>query len=132
MPELLNNDAFYIGVTALTEAATSIVIGGLIGAFVFGCYWVVTSVLFGMHQDAFSALAIRDYKNFLRMKFEENRLTIYPIALDRIPGPREWHTWDPDNPKDAKLENKPLLVPNKEMRPRLIEDPIVIERTTGT
>jgi hypothetical protein len=54
----------------LTYAAASIVIGGAIGA----CYWVVTSAVFGMHQDAFSALAIKDYKNFLRMKFEENRI----------------------------------------------------------
>jgi hypothetical protein len=131
VPELLSNHASYIGLTALTEAATSIVVGGVIGAFVFGCYWVVTSVLFGMHQDAFSALAIKDYKNFLMLKFEENRLTIYPIALDRVPGPKEWHAWDADDPKDAKLENKPLLVPNKELRPRLIENPIIIESETG-
>ena len=60
------------------HAAISVLIGGVIRAFIFGCYWVITSVLFGMHQDAFSALGIKDYKNFLRMKLEENKLTDLP------------------------------------------------------
>jgi hypothetical protein len=129
IPQLLGHDASYIGMTALTQAATSILIGGMIGAFIFGCYWVITSVLFNMHQDAFSALAIRDYKNFLRMKFQKDKLTIYPIALDRVPGPREWRAWDPKRyPEDAKLDHKPLLVPRRTMKPRLIEPPIEIVR----
>jgi hypothetical protein len=122
----LSKYALYIGITALSYATTSIVVGGVIGAFIFGCYWVVTSALFGMHQDAFSALAIKDYKNFLRMKFEENQLTIYPIAVDHIPGPRKWRAWDPK--KDDELRHKPLLVPDSEMSPRLIEEPIVIKK----
>ena len=129
VPQLLGRDAFYIGVTALAQAATSILVGGIIGAFIFGCYWVITSVVFSMHQDAFSALAIKDYKNFLRMKFEKDRLTIYPIALDRVPGPKEWRACDPKrHPEDAKLDHKPLLVPVGTMKPRLIEGPIEIAR----
>jgi len=125
--EQLGKDALYIGATALTQAATSILIGGVIGAFIFGCYWVVTSVLFGMHQDAFSALSVQDYKNFLRMKFEEDKLTIYPIALDRVPRRREWRARDPK--KDIGVaKNMPLLVPKREMKPRLIEGPIRIEK----
>lgn len=129
VPQLLGHDALYIGLTALAQAATSILVGGIIGAFIFGCYWAITSVLFAMHQDAFSALAIPDYKNFLRMKFEENKLTIYPIALDHVPGPRDWRAWDPERyPEDTKLAHKPLLVPERAMKPRLIEDPIEIVR----
>jgi hypothetical protein len=125
----LGHDAFYISVTALTQAAISVLVGGAMGAFIFGCYWVITSVLFNMHQDAFSALAIKDYKNFLRMKFEKDKLTIYPIALDRVPGPRDWRAWDPKrHPEDAKLDHMPLLVPERTMKPRLIEDPIEIIR----
>ena len=103
-------------------------IGGVIGAFIFGCYWVVTSVLFGMHQDAFSALAIPDYKNFLRMKFEKDKLTIYPIALDRVPRRQEWRA---NNPKKDSAEHMPLLVPKRDMKPELIEDPIVITKEAG-
>jgi len=128
--ELLGKDALYIGASALTQAATFILIGGVIGAFIFGCYWVITSVLFGMHQDAFSALAVQDYKNFLRMKFEKDKLTIYPIALDRVPRRKEWRARDPK--KDVGVaEHTPLLVPNRDMKPRLIEDPIEIKKEAG-
>src|SRR5262249_3492071 len=47
-----------------------VIVGGILGAFVFGIYWVTTSLLFGMHPDSFSALGIKNYKNFLRMKLE--------------------------------------------------------------
>ena len=124
--EVLGKDALYIGATALTHAAISIFIGGMIGAFIFGFYWAITSVLFGMHQDAFSALAVQDYKNFLRMKFEKDTLTIYPIALDRVPRRKEWRA----NPKtDGGVDDPmPLLVPKRDMRPRLIHDPIEIKK----
>jgi hypothetical protein len=99
-----------------------VVIGGFLGAFVFGIYWVLTSLLFGMHQDSFSALGIRNYKNFLRMKFEPDRLTIYPIALDKVPGRRGW------KPRDKGTKEGSLINPKKPLKPHLIEGPIVIER----
>src|SRR5262249_49448041 len=126
--KLLQKSAFYVTAIALSFAAITILIGGLIGGSIFGCYWVITSVLFGMHPDAFSALAIKDYKNFLRMKFEKNKLTIYPIALDRIPGPKEWRPWRRKDYKDQNLKHRPLLVPKSDMKPRLIEGPIEIKR----
>ncbi len=56
-----------------------------------GLYWTLTSTLFNMHTgDAFGALGIKDYKNFLRIKLEPGRATIYPIALDRVPGRKGW------------------------------------------
>jgi hypothetical protein len=124
--EYVGRDAFFITLTTLITAASSIAIGGIIGAFVFGAYWAVTSALLGMHQDAFSALAIKDYKNFLRMKFEEGQLTIYPIAVDRIPDAGKWRAWNPK--KDGALAHRPLLVTDTDMKPRLIEAPIVIKK----
>jgi hypothetical protein len=56
------------------------------------------------------------------MKFEKDKLTIYPIALDKVPGRFGWKSRN----KDA-LEG-PLIVPKKPLKPRLIEGPIVIER----
>jgi len=125
---LLQKSAFYITATALASAAITILIGGFVGGSIFGCYWVITSALFGMHPDAFSALAIKDYKNFLRMKFEKDKLTIYPIALDRVPGPKEWRPWRKSDYKDPNLKHRPLLVPKRDMKPRLIEGPIEIHR----
>ena len=100
-----------------------VVIGGILGAFVFGIYWVVTSVLFGMHQDAFSALGVRNYKNFLRMKFEPDKLTIYPVALDKVPGRMDWQ-----ESAEGKAGIGSLIEPKKKLRPRLIETPIEIKR----
>jgi uncharacterized protein YecT (DUF1311 family) len=102
--------------------ALMIIVGGILGAFVFGIYWVVTSLLFGMHPDSFSALGIKNYKNFLRMKFEKDKLTIYPIALDKVPGRFGWKKRD-----EGALEGS-LINPKKPLKPRLIEGPIVIER----
>jgi hypothetical protein len=99
-----------------------VIIGGFLGAFVFGIYWVVTSLLLGMHQDSFSALGIRHYKNFLRMKFEPDKLTIYPIALDKVPGRTGWE------PRDKAAVEGSLINPKKKLKPRLIEGPIVIEK----
>jgi hypothetical protein len=101
-----------------------VIIGGILGAFVFGIYWVTTSLLFGMHSDSFSALGIKNYKNFLRMKFEPNKLTIYPIALDKVPGRTGWQK------RDEKAVEGSLISPKrkKKLKPRLIEGPIVIER----
>ena len=101
-----------------------IVIGGFLGAFVFGVYWVLTSLLFGMHQDSFSALGIRHYKNFLRMKFEPDKLTIYPIALDKVPGRWGWRK------RDLNRKEGSLIYPARPLKPRLIESPIEIVAST--
>jgi hypothetical protein len=75
-----------------------------------------------MHPDAFSALGIKNYKNFLRMKFEPHKLTIYPIALDKVPGRRGWKpcAFDTANPEES------LIAPKRRLKPRLIEKPIEI------
>ena len=100
-------------------------LGGLIGGFIWGCYWVIAGLFGHMHaEDAFAALRIRNYRNFLRMKFEPDQLTIYPIGLDRVPRLEEL---------TAVAENavyrsggKSGLVPRRPLRPHLIEAPIVI------
>lgn len=103
-----------------------VVIGGLLGAFVFGIYWVVTSALFGMHPDSFSALGIKDYRNFLRMKFELGRLAIYPVGLDLVPGRYGW------KPRDTTDVGGSLIKPKYALKPRLIVGPIIITRSSAT
>jgi hypothetical protein len=60
------------------------------------------------------------------MKFERDKLTIYPIALDRVPGRREWRAFD--QKRDRGLRHRPLLVAKGDLQARLIEGPIVITR----
>ena len=65
-----------------------IFVGGLFAGFVWGAYLTI-SCLLGLHCDqAFASMGIADFKNFLRMKVEPNKLTIYPIGLRRTP--RRW------------------------------------------
>ncbi len=103
----------------------TIMLGGLLGALIFGIYWSLMSTLFARHSDdAFGALGLRHYKHFLRMKFEKDRLTIYPVAIDRVPGRRGWVPARPEHTKPPF--NGPKIVPKMELGPHLIEDPIVI------
>jgi hypothetical protein len=99
-------------------------LGGLLGALIFGLYWALMSTLFARHtDDAFGALGIRHYKHFLRMKFEKDRLTIYPIAVDKIPGRRGWRS---ARARDPWRAHNPQIVPKQDLAPRLIDGPIVI------
>ncbi len=102
-------------------------VGGLLGGFIMGLYWTLTSTLFNMHTgDAFGALGIKDYKNFLRIKLEPDRATIYPIALDRVPGRTGWR-WQLAKDEQRPAHN-PQILPVRPLRPRLIEKaPIVID-----
>jgi hypothetical protein len=78
----------------------SFVVGGyLVGPFVFGLYLLLSVSLFGLHQnEAFSALRIPHYKNFLRIRINPDRtLDIFPIGLQCV------H-------KDAKEVDAPILI----------------------
>lgn len=93
---------------------------------VFGLYLTFSYLLFRVNADwTYSAQRIAGYKNFLRMRFEPDKLTIYPIGLDKVPRRRRWwrsgwlQTKDP-KPGQARVE------PCSPLAPRLIEGPIVI------
>ena len=94
--------------------------GGIVAGFVWGLYLFICCAFFKRHwNDAFSALRLPDYKNFLRMKLEPDRLTIYPVGLTRTPTRLEWRA--------GKDLNAGKLVPLVALRPELIDGPIVIE-----
>lgn len=105
----------------------SLFVGGLLGGFIMGLYWTLTSTLFNMHTgDAFGALGIKDYKHFLRIKLEPGRATIYSIALDKVPGRKGWR-WQLAK-GEARPAHNPQILPVRPMKPRLIEKaPIVID-----
>ncbi|MGE5512307.1 MAG: hypothetical protein ACM31O_13755 [Bacteroidota bacterium] len=99
-------------------------IGGFVGGFIWGFYWVVTGLFGRMHaEDAFAALRIRDYKNFLRFKFEPHQLTIYPLGVDKIPRMGHWVAPPKNKPQPP---HNPQLVPTVPIDVRLIDSPIVI------
>lgn len=108
-------------------ALIAIFVGGFIlGTFIMGLYVLISLNLFGRHgNEAFSSLAIEDWKNFLRMQIDTNgNLAIYPIGIRRVP--RKW--------KRSDTNTGPEYVPDdpKATRPTLIEKPIFIMKDRDT
>jgi len=100
--------------------------GWIAGSLVIGVYLFVSLNKFGRHgNEAFSALAIPDWKNFLRLHIDQDgALRIYPVGIDRVA--RRWR------PAPAGTTG-PRLVPDdpKAIPPRLIEPPIVIHAASA-
>ena len=96
-----------------------IVGGGFVAGIVWGLYLFFACAFFRRHwNDAFSSLRIPDYKNFLRLKIEPEKLTIFPIGLVRTPTRLEWR----------ESGNRPgVLEPRIPLSPELIDGPVVIE-----
>ncbi len=93
--------------------------GYVIGSFIMGIYLYISLHIFGRHSnEAFSALKIEDYKNFLRLHIDQRgQLTIYPIKIETVPRGSE-----PSEP-DARG----YVTPIGGTRPELIEKtPIVV------
>ena len=87
------------------------VLGGLAAPTVMGIYLLGCVNIFGRHwNEAFSALRIADYKNFLRLRIaSDGTLTVFPVALERVP------------------RNGRRDVQDASMHPHLIEAPIEIQ-----
>lgn len=94
--------------------------GWSIGPIIVGVYLLISLNVFGRHDnEAFSSLAIQDYKNFLRMKIDpDGALTIFAVGLRRVP--RDW--------KESDSGVGPVLLPDdpRATAPELIEPPIAI------
>ncbi len=106
----------------LLRAGGLFVGGYLVGCFLMGFYLYVSLRIFRRHaNEAFSALHIPDYKNFVRMYIDTSgNLTIFPIGIRRVP--RKWQ------PPASVSKNKPQLIPagGREIEAALIERPITL------
>ena len=95
--------------------------GWSIGPLIVGLYLLVSLNLFGRHDnEAFSSLKIQDYKQFLRMKIDDNgTLTIFPIGIRRVA--RRWKERTGVGPGPALVADDPRAT-----APELIEAPVVV------
>jgi hypothetical protein len=96
-----------------------VLVGGwLVGSLVMGLYLFLMLNVFSRHwNEAFSSLAIPDWKNFLRLKIESNgTLTIYPIGIAKVPRTRAARNRNP-----RAVAGPPITIDAQ-----LIEPPIVI------
>lgn len=85
-----------------------------------GLYLLISLNVFGRHaNEAFSALSIPHFKNFLRLRIApDGTLTIFPIGLRKVPG--KWKD-NPDRTGPELVSDDSSATP-----PQLIEDPIVL------
>lgn len=110
------------GIRQLVLSGILIGAGGyVVGSLIMGIYLLVSLNFFGHHSnEAFSSLAIPDWKNFLRLKIGgDGKLTIFPIGIRRVP-----RKWKPSGSKGAGPEFAPD--DPKASGPELIEPPIVV------
>ncbi len=80
-----------------------ILLGGwVVGSFIMGIYLLISLNWFSRHSnEAFSSLAIEDYKSFLRMRITpDGELTIFPIGISKVA--REWRGCG-ENKKGSKI-----------------------------
>lgn len=98
-------------------------LGWIAGSTIMGIYFFISMYFFGRHnEEAFSALKIQDYKNFLRLHIsKEGDLTIFPIKIEKVP--RKWR-----DRKDSEREKiKSFIVPVDGTKAELIEEPVVLK-----
>lgn len=79
--------------------------GYIIGSIIMGVYLFVSLHIRGRHDnEAFSALKIEDYKNFLRLHIDGGgKLTIYPIKIEKVG--REWIHQEQNGNESYKPKN---------------------------
>lgn len=109
----------------LVSAGALIVAGGwLVGSAIMGIYLLISLDLCKRHSnEAFSALSIQDWKNFLRIRIEDNgNLTIFPIGIPKVP-----RKWKRRKDEDKGPGYEPL--PKDAIKPVLIEGPILFTPT---
>jgi hypothetical protein len=97
--------------------AVAALLGYFGGGFVFGEYLVLSHRRAPKHaNEVLACQGIPDYKNFLRLRLDEDGLTIYPIGVRKVP--RKWET-APDEaaeepwlrPVDVDLETELIEAP---------------------
>lgn len=98
-------------------------IGARLGALIFGQYLRLTCKYAGKnHNDAFSAMKLDSYRNFLRIRIRGDEVTVYPIGVDSIPKRDDWKLNEKRSPQHPSI----FEPAEASLRHRLIEKPINI------
>ena len=106
----------------MLSGAFILIAGWIVGPFIVGIYLLVSINVFGRHSnEAFSSLAIEDWKNFLRMKIDaQGDLILYPVGIRRVP--RKWKA------RDGGAGPEIVSADSAATGPELIESPVLIRK----
>ena len=94
-------------------------VGFLVGSAIFGLNLLITCLCFGMnYNDAFSALRLNRFNNFLRLRIKDDNIEVFAIGLNDVPKRSQWVA----NPK-ARHGNpeEPVFIATPDLQPHLIE-----------
>jgi hypothetical protein len=92
--------------------------GYFIGATIMGIYLVISVCVFRRHgNEAFSALKIEGYKNFVRMRLDKDGLAVWAFGLDQVPSDT---TWEWKEGKDGHCRYEPTDEAPR-LEPRVID-----------
>ena len=75
------------------------------------------------HNDAFSAMRLDIYKNFLRIHIKDNEAIIYAVGVDAVPKRNSWRANEAAAPGKS---DEPVYLPPGPIAAHLIEKPIVV------
>jgi hypothetical protein len=99
-----------LGLKLLALAIASLV-SALAAATLIGLYLWACLALWGIHWGHFSALAVEDYKSFLRLRIDrEGNLTLFPIGLRKVPDDRRRRDGDPPEDIVPELIETPIRI----------------------
>lgn len=99
------------------------VLGSGVAGTIYGLNLMLTCRFADMnHNDAFSAMRLNSFRNFLRIKLVGNQITVFPIGFDRVPCRSEWMP----NPEAVANDAAPYLIPKCGLKWKLLEDPIIV------
>jgi hypothetical protein len=98
-------------------AGVIVVVGGLLGGVAMGMYLLLAQLLDRHPNEAFAAMHMTGYKNFLRLHLDRDGLTVYPFGIRRV-----CTRWRETSADGSTAELDPTACPQVE----LIEPPFVI------
>ncbi len=123
----LNDELFGLalkGWGSLLFAGEMLALGSLCAGLAMGIHLLWSNLGFGYNRTpSFSSLRVADYKSLLRLHIDRDGLTLYPLALDKVP--TQWRA-DPeggtespwfvptDHPLTVRLIEQPIRIPAKE------------------
>jgi hypothetical protein len=99
----------------------SAALAGMASATIFGWYlWYAGRYLPEQLNDAFSAIGIEDYKNFVRLHIDGDNVTAYAVGIRRVP--RDWQV------NAERHVSAAFIVPasGSRLEPELIEPPLLV------
>jgi uncharacterized membrane protein len=97
-------------------------LGARIAGKIFGLYLKLTCKYADRnHNDAFSAMKLDGYRNFLRLWIRGDEVTVFPIGIDAVPARDGWRLNEARSPASPSI-----FVPAASLDPHLIEAAIVV------